>query len=96
MTDNGPAYKSTLFNKTLAAQGIKHMYTRPYRPQPNGKVEGFNRTLATEWAYAAAYDSEAARARRYPVWLHQYNHHRRHSALGGLSPADFVHNLTRS
>lgn len=46
MGDNGPAYTSTLFNKTLAAQGIKHLYTRPYRPQADGKVQRFNRTLA--------------------------------------------------
>lgn len=85
---NGP------FNNVLAAQQVKHVFTRPYRPQTNGKVERFNRTLAAEWAYADTYDGEAARARQYPGWLHHYNHHRPHSALGGLTPAEVVHNLT--
>ena len=94
MTDNGSGYRSRLFNQVLAAQGIRHKYTRPYRPQTNGKVERFNRTLMAEWAYADTYDSEAARARRYPGWLHDYNHHRPHHALGGRTPAEVVHNLT--
>ncbi|AYJ34256.1 transposase [Corynebacterium xerosis] len=51
MTDNGPAYRSRLFNDVLAAQQVKHVFTRPYRPQTNGKVERFNRTLVAEWAY---------------------------------------------
>ena len=94
MTDNGPAYRSRLFNNVLAAQQVKHVFTRPYRPQTNGKVERFNRTLVAEWAYADTYDGEAARARQYPGWLHHYNHHRPHSALGGLTPAEVVRNLT--
>lgn len=94
MTDNGPAYRSRLFNRMLDAQGIKHVFTRPYHPQANGKVERFNRTLAAGWAYADTYDSEAARAQRYPVWLHYYNHHRPHNALGGRTPAQVIHNLT--
>lgn len=94
MTDNGPAYRSRLFNNVLAAQQVKHVFTRPYRPQTNGKVERFNRTLVAEWAYADTYDGEAARARQYPGWLDHYNHHRPHSALGGLTPAEVVRNLT--
>ena len=94
MTDNGAGYRSRLFNQVLDAQGIRHKYTRPYRPQAGGKVERFNRTLMAEWAYADTYDSEATRARRYPEWLHDYNHHRPHHALGGQTPAEVVHNLT--
>lgn len=94
MTDNGSAYRSRLLAKTLDAQNIKHIFTRPYRPQAGGKVERFNRTLAAEWVYADTYGSEAARAATYQRWLHTYNHHRPHTALGGLSPAKVVHNLT--
>ena len=73
---------------------VKHRRTRPYRPQTNGKVERFNRTLAAEWAYAAVYLSDAARAATYADWLHFYNHHRPHTGIGGLVPADRVHNVT--
>ena len=93
LTDNGSCYRSKLWAKTLAAAGIKHRRTRPYRPQTNGKVERFNRTLLEEWAYAREYRSETERAASYPAWLHTYNHHRGHTALGGKSPADVVTNL---
>lgn len=93
LTDNGSCYRSKLWAKTLAAAGIKHRRTRPYRPQTNGKVERFNRTLLEEWAYAHEYRSEAERAAAYPAWLHTYNHHRGHTALAGKSPADLVPNL---
>lgn len=73
LTDNGSCYRSRLFNAALF--GAKHSYTRPYRPQTNGKVERFNRTLATEWAYARAYDTDEARNATYASWLHHYNHH---------------------
>jgi len=73
---------------------VKHIWTRPYRPQTNGKVERFNRTLAQEWAYADTYLSDEARAATYPAWLHYYNHHRPHGGIGGATPSDRVHNLT--
>lgn len=92
MTDNGPAYRSRAFAAELGT--IKHRFTRPYRPQTNGKVERFNRTLAAEWAYATAYDSDEARAATYDAWLHHYNHHRPHTGIGGKTPASRVHNLT--
>lgn len=92
LTDNGSCYRSRLFNDALG-QHIKHKYTRPYRPQTNGKIERFHRTLAFEWAYARHYDSDEARAGTYQAWIHDYNHHRPHTALGGLSPIDRVHNV---
>lgn len=93
LTDNGACYRSRLWAKTLAAAGIIHRRTRPYRPQTNGKVERFNRTLLEEWAYAREYRSEAERAAAYTDWLHTYNHHRGHTALDGKSPANVVTNL---
>ena len=92
LTDNGSCYRSRVFAEALA--GAKHRRTRPYRPQTNGKVERFNRTLASEWAYARAYTSDEARAATYQAWLHHYNHHRPHTGIGGAVPADRVHNLT--
>ncbi|MFE5669967.1 IS481 family transposase [Streptomyces niveus] len=94
LTDNGSCYKSYLWRNTLAAQGISHKRTRPYRPQTNGKVERFNRTLLDEWAYARPYHSETERRDAYPRWLHTYNHHRGHTALKGQPPASRVPNLT--
>lgn len=92
LTDNGSCYRSKLWAKTLGTR-IKHRRTRPYRPQTNGKVERFNRTLLEEWAYARSYLSEADRATAYPDWLHHYNHHRGHTSLKGKSPIDRVPNL---
>jgi len=95
MTDNGSCYRSRTF-ATALGPGVKHRFTRPYRPQTNGKVERFNRTLAQEWAYAIAYESEAARTESYEAWLHHYNYHRPHTGIGGQTPSDRVHNLTRN
>jgi transposase InsO family protein len=92
MTDNGACYRSREFAAALGT--ITHTRTRPYRPQTNGKVERFHRTLAAEWAYARTYDSDNARAATYNDWLHHYNHHRPHTSLGGQTPAARVHNLT--
>jgi transposase InsO family protein len=92
LTDNGACYRSHLWAKTLG-QAIKHRRTRPYRPQTNGKVERFNRTLLEEWAYACVYLSEDERAAAYPAWLHHYNHHRGHTSLNGKSPIARVTNL---
>jgi transposase InsO family protein len=94
MTDHGPAYRSRDFATHLAAADIAHLWTRPYRPQTNGKVERFNRTLVTEWAYATIYLSDEARAATYAQWLHFYNHQRPHTGIGGQVPADRVHNVT--
>jgi transposase InsO family protein len=91
LTDNGPCYRSKAFTKALGV--IAHKRTRPYRPQTNGKVERFNRTLLEEWAYARVYASESQRVATYAEFIHNYNHHRGHTALGGKSPADRVPNL---
>ena len=92
LTDNAKNYLGHDFTRALA--GIEHRRIRPYTPRTNGKVERFNRTLATEWAYAATYRSDEARAATYANWLHSYNHHRPHTGIGGSTPADRVHNLT--
>jgi transposase InsO family protein len=94
MSDNGSCYRSHVFAAALG--DARHIFTRPYRPQTNGKVERFNRTLMTEWAYARDYPSEAARQADYPAWLHNYNHHRPHTGIDGQTPSDRVHNLTRN
>jgi transposase InsO family protein len=92
MTDNGSCYRSHVFAQALGPN-IRHVWTRPYRPQTNGKVERFNRTLATEWAYADTYLSDEARAATYQAWIHHYNHHRPHTGIGGQVPASRVHNV---
>jgi transposase InsO family protein len=84
LTDNGSCYRSRLFAAALG--DVVHKWTRPYRPQTNGKVERFNRTLLDEWAYAQLYLSDAARVAAFPAWLHHYNHHRGHTSLGGKPP----------
>jgi len=93
LTDNGSAYRSQVFADALG-DAITHKRTRPYRPQTNGKVERFNRTLLEEWAYAKPYTSESARQGDYQAWIHSYNHHRGHTALGGSTPSERVTNLT--
>lgn len=93
LTDNGSCYRSRDWRDSLAAAGITHKRTRPYRPQTNGKVERFNRTLLDEWAYARPYRTEAERRDAFPGWLHTYNHHRGHTAPKGQPPASRVPNL---
>ena len=92
LTDNGGCYRSFLWRDTCAELGVTPKRTRPYRPQTNGKVERFNRTLLDEWAYVRTYRSEAERVRRPDTWLHTYNHHRHHTAVGG-PPLTRVNNL---
>jgi transposase InsO family protein len=94
LTDNGNCYRSAAFAAALASTGTLHQRTRPYRPQTNGKVERFHRTLADEWAYARPYRSDTERCQAYPTWLHTYNHHRGHTALAGNPPASRVTNLS--
>jgi transposase InsO family protein len=94
LSDNGSCYRSRLWAATCAELGITHKRTRPYRPQTNGKVERFHRTLGDEWAYASPYTSETERRAALDPWLHIYNHHRGHTALKGLPPASRVTNLS--
>ena len=94
LTDNGACYRSHRWRDTLTTAGIAHKRTRIYRPQTNGKVERFHRTLLDEWAYARPYLTERDRRTELPDWLHTYNHHRGHTALAGLPPASRVPNLT--
>jgi len=94
LSDNGACYRSRNWAATCADFGITHKRTRPYRPQTNGKVERFHRTLADEWAYARPYTSETERRAALDPWLHTYNHHRGHTALKGLPPASRVTNLS--
>jgi transposase InsO family protein len=95
MSDNGSCYKAKTFTEALVAAGIIHTHTKPYCPQTNGKIERYNRTLLNEWAYARPYRSEAARTRALDTWLHMYNHHRHHTAIGG-PPVSRVNNVVGS
>jgi len=94
MTDRAKAYSSTPFQVALQAVGAGHRPTRPYRPQTNGKVERYQRTLTDGWAYARPYQTNQARADALPDFLHHYNSERPHTALRGDTPmATLVNNL---
>ena len=93
LSDNGSAYCSHAWRDACADLGITHKRTRPYRPQTNGKIERFHRTLADGWAYARLYQSTEQRDTALPSWLHFYNHHRAHSAIGGKPPVSRLTNL---
>jgi transposase InsO family protein len=95
MTDNALAYRrSTAWQQALTDLGAQARFTRRYRPQTNGKAERFNRTLLEEWAYARPFSSGAERAAALPGWLHTYNNHRTHTALGGHPPISRVNNVS--
>jgi transposase InsO family protein len=86
ITDNGPAYIGVVHAIACRRLGLKHLRTRAYRPQTNGKAERFIRTLLDGWAYGAIYRSSNARTAALDGWLYHYNHHRRHSALAHKPP----------
>ena len=86
ITDNGSAYRSTVHAIACRAIGIRHLRTRPYRPQTNGKAERFIRTLLGGWAYGALYRNSTERAAALDGWLDYYNHRRKHAALGHKPP----------
>jgi transposase InsO family protein len=93
LSDNGSAYRSHLWAETCAELAITAKKTRPYRPQTNGKIERFHRTLAEGWAFKKFYSSENVRRKALPGWLHEYNHHRPHTAIGGAPPITKLDNL---
>ncbi len=87
--------KAVTLRQTRADLGVKHVRIRPRRPQTNGKVERFNRTLLEESAYVRTYRSNHARTRAFDRFLHTYNHHRPHTSLGGRPPMSRVNNAPR-
>ena len=93
LSDNGSCYRSRLWARTCDELDITPKRTRPYRPQTNGKIERFHRTLADGWAYAHLYGSEAARRKALPAWIHHYNNHRPHTATGKRPPITRLTNL---
>jgi transposase InsO family protein len=86
LTDNGSCYRSSAFAMALVASRTRHRRTRPYRPQTNGKVERYHRTLAREWAYRQTWSSNDHRRAGLDAFLARYNYHRPHTALGGKQP----------
>jgi transposase InsO family protein len=93
LTDNGAAYRSAVHAIACRTLGIRHLRTRPRRPQTNGKAERFIRTMLGGWAYGAIYASSAERTAALDGWLHHYNHHRRHQALRRQTPITRLNNL---
>ncbi|HEY6695139.1 MAG TPA: IS481 family transposase [Solirubrobacteraceae bacterium] len=96
MTDNGSAYRSTIHALACRALGIRHLRTRAYRPQTNGKAERFIRTMQSGWAYGAIYRDSRERTAALDGWLFTYNHRRRHSAIGRQPPITRLNNLLGS
>jgi transposase InsO family protein len=90
LTDNGSPYKSNAFGEVLADHGIAHKWTRPYRPQTNGKAEAFVRILINRWAYRRPYTSSSQRARALERFVETYNHRRPHGGLDGATPISRV------
>jgi transposase InsO family protein len=96
LTDNGSAYRSAVHAIACRTLGIRHLRTRPRRPQTNGKAERFIRTMLGGWAYGAIYGSSAERTAALDGWLWTYNHRRRHQAIGRQTPISRVNNLLGS
>jgi transposase InsO family protein len=86
MTDNGSCYRSKAFRQACHQLGLKHIRTRPYTPQTNGKAERFIQTALREWAYATAFENSDQRKNQLPYWLHRYNWHRPHASLADKTP----------
>jgi transposase InsO family protein len=93
MTDNGSAYRSKVHAIACRALGLKHLRTRPYRPQTNGKAERFIRTMLGGWAYGAIYTNSTERAAALDGWLFAYNHRRRHAGINRQTPIQRMNNL---
>lgn len=86
LTDNGAAFRSRDFRQACIDLGIRHSFTRAYRPQTNGKAERFIQSALREWAYGWTYQNCAERTAALAHWQHHYNCHRPHSAIGGMPP----------
>ena len=86
LTDNGSAFRSRAFAKACRRLGLKHRFSRPYRPQTNGKAERFIQSALREWAYGIVYNHSTERAAMLARWTHHYNWHRPHQGIGGLAP----------
>ena len=86
LTDNGPAFRSKRFAKACRRLQLKHVFTRAYRPQTNGKAERFIQSALREWAYGIAYQRSSERTAMLERWTHHYNWHRPHQGIGGLAP----------
>ena len=94
LSDNGSCYRTFLWRDVCAELNMVHKRTRPYRPQTNGKIERFHRTMADGWAFKRFYSSESARRKALPAWIHEYNHHRPHTAIGRSTPISRLTNLS--
>jgi transposase InsO family protein len=94
LSDNGPAYRAHAWRDACTELAITPKRTRPYRPQTNGKIERFHRTMADGWAFRRQYLSESARRKALPAWLHEYNHHRPHTATDNRPPITRLTNLS--
>lgn len=93
LTDNGSPYRSAIHAVTCSQLGIRHLRTRPYRPQTNGKAERFIRTMLEGWARGPIYGSSHERTAALDGWLWHYNHRRRHQAIGRATPVTRLNNL---
>jgi transposase InsO family protein len=96
ITDNGPPYRSAVHALACRALGVRHLRTRPRRPQTNGKAERFIRTMLGGWAYGALYGTNRERTAALDGWIYRYNHHRRHAAIGRQPPIQRLNNLLGS
>jgi transposase InsO family protein len=92
ITDNGSPYRSTIHALACRALNIRHLRTRPRRPQTNGKAERLIRTMLDGWAYGALYRNSTERTAALDGWIYRYNHHRRHRAIGRQPPITHLNN----
>jgi transposase InsO family protein len=93
LSDNGACYRSRAHASACRELGLRHSFTRPYRPRTNGKAERFIKTLADRWAYGAIYATSTERTSALPAWLTHYNFTRPHGALGHKPPAARLNEL---
>jgi len=96
MTDNGSAYRSAIHALACRTLGVRHLRTRAYRPQTNGKAERLIRTMLAGWAYGAIYGTNRERTAALDGWLYRYNHHRPHRSIGRQPPITRLNNVLGS